>query len=105
MKSFATLIVIGALTVPVWAEGPQADGMDAMKKNEPPAVVHWARGEGRPSQGSKSPNMTSHGGPVMSSVTVGRFSGGRVGRMTPLSEIRSRGWIRGIRMSRNPSTR
>ena len=71
MKSFATLIVIGALTVPVWAEGPQADGMDAMKKNEPPAVVHWARGEGRPSQGSKSPNMTSHGGPVMSSVTVG----------------------------------
>ena len=71
MKIFAIFCVVGALTVPMWAENPLTDEMDAMKKNDPPAVVHWARGEGKPAQGSKSPNMTWHGGPVMSSVAVG----------------------------------
>jgi hypothetical protein len=62
---------MGALTAPIWAEGPGANEIDAMKKNEPPAGVHWARGEAKPSQGSKSSDMTWHGGPVMSSVAVG----------------------------------
>ena len=71
MKLFAIFCVMGALTVPLWAESPNADEMDAMKKNEPPAVVHWARGEAHGARGGGgSPNLISHGGPVLNSVTV-----------------------------------
>jgi hypothetical protein len=71
MKIFAIFCVLGAWTVPIWAEGPQADEMDAMKKNDPPAVVHWARGEAHGSRGGGgSPDMTWHGGGVLSSIAV-----------------------------------
>lgn len=71
MKTFAVLLVSCVFTAPVWAQGAQREELDATQKNDPPAVVHWARGEAHTaSNRGGSPNMTWHGDVVKSSVTV-----------------------------------
>jgi hypothetical protein len=61
--SFLGLVLLTSLSA-------NAQNSEVQKKNEPPKLgLHWARGYARPGGGS-SPDMTSHGGPIMTDSKV-----------------------------------
>jgi hypothetical protein len=64
MKLTLSLLTLAFITTFV------ANAQEVQKKNEPPKLgLHWAKGQAH-SGGGGSPDMTSHGGPIMTSAAV-----------------------------------